>query len=91
MMMLLENEIQNSQRQNEQINENFGRGGHMDNALSEITSLDIQMPDSLEATVSIEVLVKLLIAGLLLSVISSVSAIVAINRFTPLTILKERS
>lgn len=89
--MLLENEIQNSQRQNEQINENFGRGGHMDNALSEITSLDIQMPDSLEATVSIEVLVKLLIAGLLLSVISSVSAIVAINRFTPLTILKERS
>ena len=47
--------------------------------------------DSIDAVVNIGVLVELLGIGLTLILISSISAMISIQRFTPLTILKERS
>ena len=94
-----------SQKPNE-IRENFGGGvGNMepseDNAPKggrgeEFTNnftnvVNIEAFGSFEATVSIKVLLELLGLGLLLTLISSSSALIAINRFSPLTILKERS
>ena len=103
---LLENEIESSTNAKNEIRENFGGGvGNMepseDNAPKggrgeEFTNnftnvVNIEAFGSFEATVSIKVLLELLGLGLLLTLISSSSALIAINRFSPLTILKERS
>ena len=47
--------------------------------------------DNINAVVDFKVLTELLGIGLLLTIISSLSACIAIARFSPLTILKERS
>ena len=47
--------------------------------------------ESINAVVNMQVLVKLLGIGVLLTLISSLASMVAISRFSPLTILKERS
>ena len=60
---------------------NFGKTG----------TPDVQAYDSIDAVVSISVLLELLGIGLSLILISSLSAMISIQRFTPLTILKERS
>ena len=47
--------------------------------------------DSIEAVVDIKVLAELLGIGILLTLIGSLASMIAISRFSPLTILKERS
>ena len=47
--------------------------------------------DNIEAVVDIKVLAELLGIGVLLTLIGSLASMVAISRFSPLTILKERS
>ena len=47
--------------------------------------------DSINATVSFKVLLELLGIGILLTVISSSATVLSIQKFSPLTILKERS
>lgn len=47
--------------------------------------------DNINAVVNFKVLLELLGIGLVLTIISSASSMIAIQRFSPLTILKERS
>lgn len=104
---LLENEIESSTNAKNEIRENFGggpsnennsgeveaprgdRGGDFTNNFSNV--VNIEAFGSLDATVSPKVLLELLGLGIVLTLISSSSALIAINRFSPLTILKERS
>ena len=100
---LLSSEIESSKESVEKINNNFGGpgggpGGDF-NPGKGMPSMDfgkkgtpsIQAYDSIDAVVSIQVLLELLGIGLTLILISSISAMISIQRFTPLTILKERS
>ncbi len=103
---LLENEINNATSDYEDINNNFGgamnkpegvperpNGERMnDRGNMNINGLvNIEQVDSIEAVVDFKVLLQLLAIGIGLTVISSISSCVAIVRFSPLTILKERS
>ena len=47
--------------------------------------------DDINAVVNLKVLAELLGIGLLLTLIGSLASMIAISRFSPLTILKERS
>ncbi len=53
--------------------------------------IELQAFDSIDAVVDIQVVIQLLGIGLALTVISSLSAMISIQRFSPLTILKERT
>lgn len=87
---LLQKEITSSQNQMEEINQNFGggfkgvKGGSM-NGVSQVQAFD-----SINATVDGKVLVQLFAIGIGLTFISSSACMVSIQRFSPLTILKER-
>ena len=87
--MLLQNEIESSQEQTEQISNNFGKGGPMDMQHSGITN--IQSINTIDAVVDFTVIAQLFGIGLLLTLISSLASMISIQRFLPLTILKERS
>ena len=64
----------------------------MNNGRGRINGMvEIKQVDSMKAIVDFKVLLELLAIGLGLTLISSISACVAIARFSPLTILKERS
>lgn len=89
---LLASEISNSNAQTENIGKNFG--GNMgrfdsDNKINGIVK--VQEFESVNAVVNIKVLAELLGIGVLLTLISSLSFMISIERFSPLTILKERS
>ena len=96
---LLSNEIKSSETQNEKVRNNFGGPGGDFNPGEGMPSMDfskkgkpnVQAYDSIDAVVNIPVLVELLGIGLTLILISSIAAMISIQRFTPLTILKERS
>lgn len=104
---LLENEISNATEDYESINKNFGGsmenipGKSDDKVVGEnhgnkdemkINGLvNIEQVDSMDAVVDFKVLLQLLAIGVSLTIISSISACIAIARFSPLTILKERS
>ena len=51
----------------------------------------VNQVDNIEAVVNLKVLAELLAIGLLLTVVGSLASMIAISRFSPLTILKERS
>ena len=51
----------------------------------------VEAYDSIDAVVDIKVLLELLGIGLSLVLVSSIASMVSIQRFSPLTILKERS
>lgn len=97
---LLQNEISSSQEQKQNINENFGRGGQgggnipsgMQKDFEKISGVaDVQAFDSIDAVVDIKVLGQLLGLGIILTLISSSASMISIQKFSPLTILKERS
>lgn len=96
---LLSSEIKSSESQNEKVKNNFGgpgggfdfkQGGPSMNFGKKGTP-NVQAYDSIDAVVNIKVILELLGIGLTLILISSISAMINIQRFTPLTILKERS
>lgn len=87
---LLENEISNSNEQKNQIGENFGKPS-MENFELINGTINVQAFDSIDAAVDLNVLAQLLIIGLILTLISSSAAMISIQKFSPLTILKERS
>ena len=96
---LLKNEINSTKESTEQMKNNFGMpGGNIDFSKGG-PSMDFKMKgapnveayDSIDAVVSVGVLLELLGIGLTLIIISSLSSMISIQRFTPLTILKERS
>ena len=98
---LLENEIENASSDMENINKNFGGGmsfpgGGMQRPgkpedMNFNGIVNINQVDSIDAVVDFKVLFQLLLIGISLTVVSSISSCVAIARFSPLTILKERS
>ena len=53
--------------------------------------ISISAYDSIDAVVNIKVIIELLGIGITLVLISSLAAMINIQRFSPLTILKERS
>ncbi len=95
---LLENEINSSNERTEEIDKNFG-GASMNGVMPNRGKGEMRgkgMPiieayDSINAVVDIKVLLELLGIGLTLVLISSIASMVSIERFSPLTILKERS
>ena len=96
---ILSSEIKSSETSSEKVRNNFGGpGGNFDfkeggpamNFGNKGTP-NIQAYDSIDAVVSIKVILELLGIGLILILLSSISAMISIQRFTPLTILKERS
>ena len=100
---LLANEIKSSQSADEKMMGNFGAGGPggfsgfnpMEGGPSGLASgkgaPKVEAYESIDAVVNITVLMELLGIGLTLILISSLSAMISIQRFSPLTILKERS
>lgn len=88
---LLANEISNSENNDKTINENFGREHDRMDFKNISGSVNVEKIDKIEAIVDFKVVAELLIIGLLITVVSSASSCIAIARFSPLTILKERS
>lgn len=90
---LLANEIKSSQNQTENIHNNFGeketKGDFDGNKFNGVIA--VQEITSINAVVDVKVLAELLGIGLLITLISGTSAMISIERFSPLTILKERS
>ena len=89
---LLSNEIENAQSDYEDINKNFGGGmkGYR-NQSTQFGISQIEEVDSIDAVVDFKVLGQLLSIGIALTIVSSISSMIAISRFSPLDILKERS
>lgn len=94
---LLSNEIESSESTNEKIKNNFGgpagdfKGGNPFENMGNRGKPNVQAYKSIDAVVSIKVILELLGIGIILILISSLSAMISIQRFSPLTILKERS
>ena len=97
---LLSSEISSSKESSEKVKGNFGGPGGDFNPMEKSGPMgnfskkgmpNVQAYESIDAVVNITVLLELLGIGLTLILISSLSAMISIQRFTPLTILKERS
>lgn len=101
---LLASEIESSTESTEKMKNNFGgpggmpnmpsgdfKGGPSSGSFKGMGKPVVQAYDSIDAVVSIGVILELLGLGLTLILISSLSAMISIQRFSPLTILKERS
>ena len=100
---LLSSEIESSTNSSEQMKNNFGgmgerpdgnggdRGGNMPDFNKMLGTPNIQAYDSIDAVVNITVILELLVIGLSLVFVSSLASMISIQRFSPLTILKERS
>ena len=91
---LLSNEIQASEKYISDMKGNFGgpesKGGpSFEHGHRGVPT--VQAYDSIDATVDVKVTLELLAIGLTLVVISGIASMIAIQRFSPLTILKERS
>ena len=90
---LLKNEIEANQEASEQISNNFGKGGpdHGPMEMNHRGTVEVQTIDKIDAIVDFTVIAQLLGIGLGLTIISSLASMISIQRFSPLTILKERS
>ena len=92
---LLKNEIENTTSSYDDVSKNFGidreerpvDNGHKYN----FGIAQIKQVDKIDAVVDFKVLGELLGIGVLLTLLSSLASMVTISRFSPLTILKERS
>lgn len=87
---LLKSEIESSNQQQEQIENNFGNFKKGDKTSMRGVS-KIEYIDEIDAVVSPKILLELIGIGLSLTLISSLAAMIHIAKFSPLTILKERS
>ena len=94
---LLANEISNSSSKYDDIGKNFGFGDTHNNDSNrpnmknfDFGVANVNQVDSIDAIVDYRVLLKLLGIGLLLTLLSSLASMIAIARFQPLQILKER-
>ena len=78
----------------EQISNNFGMPGMSERPGMEMNHnnvVQIEQIDTIDAVVNFKVVGELLGIGILLTLISSLASMISIQRFSPLTILKERS
>lgn len=89
---LLENEIESSTEKIENINQNFKPNAGGDRGFEKVNGVvNVQAFDSIDAAVNLKVLLQLLAIGIGLTLVSSLAAMISIQKFSPLTILKERS
>ncbi|MBQ7140667.1 MAG: ABC transporter permease [Bacilli bacterium] len=100
---LLSSEIENSITSRNEMQNNFGgmkerpdgnsenRGGNMPDFNKMSGTPNIQAYDRVDAVVNVTVILELLVIGLSLVFVSSLASMISIQRFSPLTILKERS
>lgn len=91
---LLSSEIENSTNSMEKIEGNFGGMKEPDNKpdFNKMAGTpNIEAYDSIDAVVNITVILELFAIGILLVIVSSLASMISIQRFSPLTILKERS
>ena len=86
--MLLQNEIEDTQAQEQEISSNFGKGP-MDMRFN--GNRQVEQINTIDAVVDMTVVIELLGIGILLTLISSLASMISIIKFSPLTILKERS
>ncbi len=87
---LLANEIENAETDMDAINDNFG-GKMRDFRPEEMGITQLESIETMDAIVDIKVLGELLLIGAGLTIVGSIASMVSISRFSPLTILKERS
>lgn len=85
---LLQNEIESSRETQEEVNDNFG--GHMNNHKAPGT-INVEEISSIDAVVDLKVVSELMVICFGILLVGSLTAIVSIQRFSPLEILKERS
>ncbi len=92
---LLASEIENTKNQTDEIQNNFGgnmkENGNENKFHSVGVGPVVEAYDSIDAVVNFKVIFELLGIGLLLVLVSSLAAMISIQRFSPLSILKERS
>lgn len=98
---LLKSEISSSKENTNKISENFGFKDDRQVGDRQVPSkprndkfngvVEVQAFDSIDAVVDFKVLIELLVIGLIVTLISGISALISIQRFSPLTILKERT
>lgn len=85
---LLQNEIESNAVEEEQISNNFGKGPMQ---MEYKQAVKVEPINSIDAVVDVTVIAQLVGIGILLTFISSLASMISIQRFSPLTILKERS
>ena len=85
---MLQNEIEDSKSQEQEISDHFGKEP-MDMKFK--GNIQVQEIDTMDAIVDVNVVIELLGIGVLLTLMSSLSSMISIQRFSPLTILKQRS
>ena len=88
---LLASEIQNSTNEYQDKLKNFGGEERKDTKDYNFGVAKVEQVDDINAVVDMKVLAELLGIGILLTLLSSLASMIAISRFSPLTILKERS
>ena len=100
---LLSSEIESSNNTKEEMKSNFGgmgerpnsNGGNRGENMPDFSKMsgtpNIQAYDSIDAVVNLTVILELFAIGLSLVFVSSLASMISIQRFSPLTILKERS
>ena len=88
--MLLQQEISSQEEQSSDIGSNFGKNENNDfknmNGVTKINEVT-----EINAVVDFKVLLQLLGIGIGLTLLSSLASMISISRFSPITILKERS
>lgn len=85
---LNENSTPDGEKENSNTSENHGKNNFFDYNFG---IANIKQVDEINAVVDFNVLLKLLGIGILLTLLSSLVSMIVISRFSPLTILKERS
>lgn len=99
---LLESQVASAQESNDNNSKNFGfeRGGEQgggnmpdmkSNKLSTRDSAAVEYVNSVSSATNIYVIIQLIGIGLLLTVVSSIAALISIMRYEPLKILSGRS
>ena len=89
---LLQNEINSSIKETEEIENNFGHRDYKERNMNKINGVTkIEAYDSINAVVDLKVVGQLFGIGIILTLISSISSMISIQKFSPLQILKERS
>ena len=86
--MLLQNEIEDDKVQEQEISNNFGKGP-MDIQFN--GNKQVEEISTINAVVDVNVVIELIGIGIILTLFSSLASMISIIKFSPLTILKERS
>lgn len=91
---LLANQIESAQASSNTVTENFGlsKGEGVSNGMNRFSkNTTITYVDSISSATNITVILQLIFIGILLTIISSLAALVSIMRYEPLKILSSRS